>query len=119
MNLSVNAYGNITVWKAGANSDWTFTPEESLKFFNLLAKYHQPKPTISAELDYLKEFVNEVVKTEVFEDGSVDYKIRSFASNDNYVEYLGLSKEATKYIESVVRDNLIKKIEKFANEQVP
>jgi hypothetical protein len=116
MNLSVNTHGNVTVWETNlhTNWSWTFTPEESLRVFNHLAKYHQPKPTISAELNYLKEFVTKVVKTEVFEDGSVNYMIRSIASNDNYVEYLELSKEATKYIESIARDNLIKKIESHA-----
>jgi hypothetical protein len=111
MNLTVNAYGNITVWNERVNYSWTFTLEESLKFFNLLAKYHQPKPTISAELDYLKEFVNACVRPEVFFDGSINYLVRANASSDNYLEDFGLSKEATKYIESVVRDDLIKKIE--------
>jgi hypothetical protein len=118
MNLSVNAYGNVSVCEKNlhTNWSWTFTPEESLRLFNLLAKYHQPKPTISVELDYLKEFVNKVVKTEVFNDGSINYMIPPNIGGANYLEEFGLSKEATKYIESIARDNLIKKIEKLGNE---
>jgi hypothetical protein len=116
MNLYVNAYGNVTVWEKTlhTNWSWTSTPEESLQVFNQLAKYHQPKPTISVELDYLKEFVNKVVKTEVFGDGSINYMIQPDASGTNYIEELGLSKEAIKYIESIARDNLIKRIESHA-----
>jgi hypothetical protein len=109
MDLYVNRYGNVVV---NHNScEWTLSPECSINLFNDLAKYNQPKPTISAELDYLKEFVVNIIKPEVFFDGSINYMVRPIASSDNYLEDFRLSKEATKYIESVVRDNLIKKIE--------
>jgi hypothetical protein len=111
MNISVNAYGNVVF--NHRYCQWTLTPEESLQVFNELAKYHQPKPIISVELDYLKEFVNGVVNPEIFFDGSILYNIKDFRGS-GFVDQVVASKEAAKYVESVVRDNMIKKIEAHA-----
>jgi hypothetical protein len=109
--IYVNRYGNISA--SINNYCWNFSPEESLQLFNELKPWYD-QPTISVELDYLKEFVTKVVKTEVFRDGSINYMIPPNPRGTNYLEEFGLSKEAKQYIESIARNNLIKKIESHA-----